>query len=268
MPVLVYGMVRAGHPDPRDLPGVGGPAAPVRLVRSGQVAAAVSDVAGDTAGTESRDPDLAEVELRDTDAVGYLDVITALLPDGPVLPVRFGTVAPDDDSVRTEIIEPEHDLLTGRLDALDGLVEVKLDVVVDEDAGIRQAVAGDPHLRRLVERSQTNGALDVRIGLGEEISRALDARRGALTDRVLTDLGAVAVSHVVRLPDDVTVARYAFLVPAARLADVDDAVRRLRADLGDGYEIGYVGPLPAFDFIDSIEDAPGPQEPAHGRWGW
>lgn len=251
MPVLVYGLVRSGHPDPRNLPGVGEPPATVRLVRSGPVAAAVSDV--------------TDVELGDAEAVTYLDVLTALLRDGPVLPVRFGTVAPDEDAVRAEVVDPERDLLAGRLDELDGLVEVRLDVRVDEAAGIRRAIAENPQLRRLVDRARTSSALDIRLGLGEEISRALDARRGVLADRIVETLGDLAVAHVVRLPDDVTLASHAFLVPAARLNDVDEAVQRLRAELGADYDIEYVGPLPAFDFI---EGEPRQPEPAQGRWGW
>ncbi|NJC68329.1 GvpL/GvpF family gas vesicle protein [Planosporangium thailandense] len=251
MLVLVYGLVRSGHPDPQGLAGAGEPPATVRLVRSGPVAAAVSDV--------------ADVELGDAEAVGYLDVLVGLLRDGPVLPVRFGTVAPDEDAVRTEIVDPERDLLADRLDALDGLVEVRLDVRVDEEAGIRRVVAESPQLRRLVDRARTGGALDARIGLGEEISRALDAHRGVLADRVVQMLADLAVSHAVRLPDDVTLASHAFLVPAARLAEVDGAVQRLRADLGADYGIEYVGPLPAFDFIDGEPRRP---EPAQGRWGW
>lgn len=252
MPVYVYGLVRSVHPDPRDLTGAGESPTEVRLVRSGPIAAAVSDV-----------PD---TELRETDAVAYLDVLTALLRDGPVLPVRFGTVAPDEAAVRDEILDPDADLLAGRLDELDGFVEVKLEVSADEDAEIGHALTDSPSLRHLIDQARRNGnALDVRIGIGEEIGRALDARRAVLTDRIVQALGHLAVSHLVRLPEDVTLANHAFLVHADQLADFDEAVQQVRADLGDHYDIEYVGPLPAFDFIEGEIK---PQEASSGRWSW
>ncbi|GAA1811799.1 GvpL/GvpF family gas vesicle protein [Planosporangium flavigriseum] len=243
MAVQVYGLVRAEHPDP--------PAA-VRLVRSGPVAAAVSD--------------LADTELHETDAIAYLDVLTALLRDGPVLPVRFGTVAPDEAAVREEILDPDADLVAGRLAELDGLVEVRLEVSADEEAEIREVLAAAPRLRDLMEQGRRNGqSLDLRIGIGEEISHALDARRSELSDRIVEVLAPLAASHVVSLPDDVTQASFAFLVRADRLADFDDLVEQVRADLGENYGIEYAGPLPAFDFIAG--ELPQP-EAGTGRWSW
>ncbi|HEV7896613.1 MAG TPA: GvpL/GvpF family gas vesicle protein [Planosporangium sp.] len=252
MPVQVYGLVRSGHPDPRDLTGAGEPPTAVRLVRSGLVAAAVSDV--------------ADTEMRETDAVAYLDVLTALLGGGPVLPVRFGTVAPDEDAVREEILDPDVDFLARRLDELDGLVEVKLEVSADEDAEIRHVLTDSPSLRQLVDEARgTSNVLNARIGVGEEISRALDGRRGEISSRIVEILGHLAVSYVVRLPDDVTLASHAFLVRAERLADFDEVVEQLRVDLGEHYDIEYVGPLPAFDFVEDGMRLP---ETSSRRWSW
>ncbi|GII20526.1 GvpL/GvpF family gas vesicle protein [Planosporangium mesophilum] len=253
MPVQVYGLVRAGHPDPRDLTGVGEPPAAVRLVRSGEVAAVVSDATA--------------TELHETDAVAYLDVLTALLRDGPVLPVRFGTVAPDEDAVREEILDPDAEFVAGRLDELDGLVELRVEVSADEEAEIRRVVADSPRLRDLVARARGNGqALDLRIGIGEEISHALDARRAEINDRIVDRLGPLAVSYGVRLSDDVTRSSHAFLVAAERLRDFDEALEQVRAELGEDYDLEYVGPIPAFDFIGG-EIRPPSEAPA-GRWSW
>jgi hypothetical protein len=252
MPVQVYGLVRPGHPVPRGLTGAGQPLTTVRLVRSGPVAAAVSDV--------------ADIEIDETDAVAYLDVLTALLREGPVLPVRFGTVAPDEDAVCEEILDPDAAFVAGRLDELDGLVEVKLEVSAEEDAEIRHLLADSSSLRQLMQQARRNGnALNLRIGIGEEISHALDVRRGEISNRIVEILSPLTVSHVVRLPDDVRRSSHAFLVDAERLVDFDDLVQQVRADLGENYDIEYVGPLPAFDFIGSELRQP---EASSGRWSW
>jgi hypothetical protein len=65
----------------------------------------------------------------------------------------------------------------------------------------------------------------------------VDARRGEISNRIVESLGDLAVSYVIRLPDDVTLSSHAFLVRAERLAGFDEAVQRIRADLGEHYAI-------------------------------
>lgn len=112
---FVYGVVRAGHPEPQ-LAGVAG--APVELVRSGDLAAAVSD-----------SPE--GLVLHDEDAFVQLDVLIGLLADGPVLPVRFGTVVEDDEAVCADVLgDPS---LAGALESLADVVELHVDAAAGGD---------------------------------------------------------------------------------------------------------------------------------------
>src|SRR5256885_1493011 len=104
----VYGVVRAGHP-PISSKGVGKPPVDTRLVRSGPLAAAVSDV----------DDDFL---VEENDARAHVHVLIDLLAGGPVIPIRLGTVAPDDDAVRAEVLDAARQDLVDCLEALDGKV--------------------------------------------------------------------------------------------------------------------------------------------------
>jgi hypothetical protein len=119
----VYGVVRPGHPT--RIRGIDG--ASVEVVACGPVAAAVSDL---------------ERELAPEDAHAHLDVLIGLLDDGPVLPVRFGTAAPDDDAVRAEVLAPSAQLAP-RLDALDGMVELHVDAPDGVDLTALRALSAD-----------------------------------------------------------------------------------------------------------------------------
>ena len=112
---FVYGVLQARHPQPQ-LAGIAG--APIDLVRSGDLAAAVSDA-----------PD--GLVLRDEDAFVHLDVLVALLADGPVLPVRFGTVVDDDDAVCEGVLGDA--ALAGELEALADAVELHVDATAAGD---------------------------------------------------------------------------------------------------------------------------------------
>lgn len=94
MTLQLYGVVRARHPR---VP---------RRVGWEDLAMVVGDV-----------PD-------EPDPAAHLVAVSALVEHGPVLPVRFGTMAADEETVRTEILAPAAERFRADLDRLDGLAEV------------------------------------------------------------------------------------------------------------------------------------------------
>ncbi len=94
MTLRLLGVVRAGHPRA------------LRLVSWEDLAMVVGDADGDL------------------DPASHLVTVSELVRHGPVLPVRFGTVAADEDAVRTEVLAPSAEVFRADLDRLDGLAEV------------------------------------------------------------------------------------------------------------------------------------------------
>src|SRR3954466_11050455 len=82
--LVVYGIVRADHPG---VAGKGVHGEAVFLVRSGALAAVVSEVGG-------------ELLARRRDVEAHLGVLEGALRDGDVLPFRFGTVVDNDWRMR------------------------------------------------------------------------------------------------------------------------------------------------------------------------
>lgn len=249
MALLVYGVIRSRRPDPHGAPAPGAATANVRLVGSGELAAVVREMPDDAVPRED------DVNL-------YLDALIALLRGGPVLPIRFGTLAPGDDAVR-ELLDTAAEDLAHRLDVLDGLVEVRLQITADLDAELRALVEASPELARARPEQ-----IDDRIAQGEQISAGLAGRRDELAELVLARLQPHAVACTTIHPQDATEVRHAYLIRAEALAELDAAVRELSDDLGDGYAIEYAGPLPAFEFTDLPDEAPPPDAPEPSRWGW
>ncbi|MGO4754130.1 GvpL/GvpF family gas vesicle protein, partial [Streptomyces sp. 2MCAF27] len=92
--VYVYGVVRAAHPVPPGRTGVGADPAPVRTLRAGELAAVVSDA-----------PPGLRAKRRDL--LAHQDLALSLAADGPVLPMRFGMIAPDEEAVRSQLAASE-----------------------------------------------------------------------------------------------------------------------------------------------------------------
>ena len=252
--LYIYGITRADRAAP-SVDGLGDPPEAVRLVESAPLAAAVSDL-----------PD--GYVLHDEDARAHLKVLIELLHDGPVLPVRMGTVTPSEDVLRSEVLDASSPELVDRLDALDGFVELHVDADDDESQSIRivAAAAGI--------RGSGAMALDERIQLGGQIADLLvDYRRQVAAEIVarLRPLAARDVSRItVRSAED-PLLRWAFLVRRDDLPRFDEAVvdiRRAHSDLA----IRYAGPLPPSHFADwqpgSQRCTPTDSFQATGAWGW
>jgi hypothetical protein len=248
--LLVHGILRAQD---ADLDGVRVPdGLRPRAVTAGAVAAVVSPA-----------PDR---ELAPEDAAPHLDLLVAVVAAGlPVLPVAFGTVAPDDDAVRDEVLAAESDVLERRLDAVADVVELRLDLAFDTDASVAAARAADPGLRRMAEQLRAGAGLSEKLALGEATAMRVAEHQDALVERWTAELEELAERSAV-LHGDEQLRRIAYLVRRDRLDEADRSVSRAQEGLGDQARIEYVGPLPVYSFLDDLSSRPAP-EPS-SRWGW
>lgn len=245
MPLQVIGVVRQGHPPVK--------AVGVQLVESGPLAAAVLGID-------------ADAELTEEDAARHLDLLILLLRGGPVLPLAFGTVSPDEEAVRTEVLDPAADELRQRLDAVDGLVEVRLEIFFDERSVLREVMQDDPRLQQLAADTRDGqSALDTRIALGQAVSGRLSEWRQAQSTRLLPTLAAAAQDVVELASREPLQQRWAFLVRTDALEALDEAVGKIRTALGTTAAMEYVGPLPVYSFLGEPQVEPVPRRSA---WGW
>jgi hypothetical protein len=250
MPLEVIGVVRRGHPPISA--GAGGDSLGVRLVESGALAAAVTDLDEDA-------------ELTEEDATRHLDLLIMLLRDGPVLPLAFGTVSPDEDAVRREVLDAAAGDLEERLDGVEGLVEARLEIFFDESSALREVMAEDPQLRGLAAEARSGNALDTRIALGEAVSSRLLEWRQGRADELLPALAQVAEDVAELESHEPLQQRWAFLVRTDALEALDEAVGKIRSSVGKAAAMEYVGPLPVYSFLSQPRVEPTQQRSA---WGW
>jgi hypothetical protein len=219
--LLVHGVVRAD--DASESEGATHARfARTRVVVAPGVGALVSDAPG---------------ELSEDDAVAHLELLAATVATIPILPVPFGTVAPDEAAVRDEVLLPAAEDLLQRLDAVADLVELRVDFRFDEEASLRAVAQGDSDIRRLAERSRAPGAgLVERMALGEAVAARLAHYHAALAEEWAQRLGETA-ERSQALRADERVMRTAFLVRRDRIAEHDRAVAQLRAQIADSAEV-------------------------------
>ncbi|MFC5954842.1 GvpL/GvpF family gas vesicle protein [Streptomyces pratens] len=243
MSTYVYGIIASTHPAvPEHLSGVG--EGPLRVLKAGDLAAVVSDA-----------PEGLRPKRREL--LAHQNVLGEVGAEGCVLPMRFGSVAPDDESV-TDVLTERAEHYKERLQALDGRVEYNVKANHVEEAVLHHVMAGNPEVRALAEanRNSGGGSYDDKIRLGEMVAgavRAQEAEDGAAVQRALE---AAADSVSVGPESTGWLANVSFLVERDAAADFMAVVDRVREDMPH-LEVRLNGPLPPYSFVE-----PGPAEPA------
>ncbi|GGV60890.1 GvpL/GvpF family gas vesicle protein [Streptomyces massasporeus] len=245
MSTYVYGIAASSHPGlPEGMSGVGDPPRPVRILREGDLVAVVSEA-----------PDGLRPKRKEL--LAHQNVLSEAGAAGCVLPMRFGSVAPDDNSI-TAVLAERAEHYKERLQALDNRVEYNVKANHVEEAVLHQVMAESPDIRGLAEanRQAGGGSYDDKIRLGELVAAAVKAKEaddGAAVQRAL----ASAADDVSAGPESTGwLANVSFLVDRDSAESFLAAVEQLRNDMPH-LEVRVNGPLPPYSFVE-----PGPAEPA------
>ncbi|KOX25480.1 MULTISPECIES: GvpL/GvpF family gas vesicle protein [unclassified Streptomyces] len=238
MSTYVYGIAPADRELPDAIEGIGDPPLPVRAVRGGDLVALCSDA-----------PPEPKAERRDL--LAHQHVVIEAAKDGPVLPLRFGGISPDDATVAA-ILEQHHDLYVERLEALAGKDEFNLKVHHDEEAVLHAVLADDPELvaRHAADRTPDEGSHGERTPFGELVARAVADRERAdvaLVERTLSPYAAATV-HGPR--EAGRLANLSFLVERERRDEFLEAVRALHRE-HEHLREQVTGPLPPYSFVQA-----------------
>lgn len=182
--------------------------------------------------------------------VAHQRVLEAVMGQFTVLPVRFGTVLPDESAIR-RLLEQGHTLFSCKLDEFSGYCQMEV-VVTWRLADVLREIAADEGIIRAKQQAATQPpphAEDARIAVGRMVKAALDQRRIELRDRLLPRLRDVAVDLVVNvLLDDSMVLNVALLLDPAGPKALDHRLAELDREFQGLLDFRCVGPLPPYSF--------------------
>jgi len=230
----VFGIVDAGArlSTPLDIPLAAG----LRLVEHDAVAAVVS--------TPPADRPLG----RASDLLDHDRLLADLVVSGTaVLPMRFGTVLPDDETVAAELLAPRQEDLRHQLEYVRGKVQFTVKARYEQEAALREVLAERPDIAAL--RGGDDAGFHQRLQLGERVVGALEKLRATDAPALLEELGGGPDhrEHPPAAPDDVV--HVAYLIAAN---ESDGFVRRVEEagrQRAGRIRIRLMGPSPAYDFV-------------------
>ncbi|MFD4899267.1 GvpL/GvpF family gas vesicle protein [Streptomyces sp. NPDC058411] len=234
--VYVYAIIPAGAALPAGTVGVGSPPAALRLAGDGRVTAVVSEAP-------------PQLRARRRDLMAHQDVLLRLSASGPVLPMRFGVVAPDEASVTAQLAGAETEHLA-TLRHLGRGVELNVKALPAQDS-LAAVVAEEKNVRRLREEVRRRPGYEANVRLGEAVATALSRRAAEAGNTLLHRLTPLARA-VAPGPE---VHGCAFNVSFLVDRDESDAFRATVRKFADRHrdlaEIRVAGPLPCYSFVSS-----------------
>ncbi|MFJ3706731.1 MULTISPECIES: GvpL/GvpF family gas vesicle protein [unclassified Streptomyces] len=238
--IYVYGIVGSSHVLPPTVRGVGEPPAEIRLLPAGELAVVVSET----------HPGL---RARRRDLLAHQGLLLALAEAGPVLPMRFGVVAPDEATVLrdVEVRENEH---SGVLERLDSRIEMNVKVMPVQD-NLEALVREDPVVRRIREETRRHPGYEANVRLGEAVASGLRRRAAVAAARLPVEFAEIADDMRPGPEVEGCVLNTSFLVPRRLEERFRTVAEQFAADHLDRLELRLTGPLPCYSFVGS-ESAP------------
>jgi hypothetical protein len=109
--IYVYGIVPGDVKLNAGVHGVGDPPGEIRLVRSGDLAALISEI------------DVTRPLGTPDDLQAHEEILDAVVAEAPILPFRFGGALASEDAVVEELLEPNHDAFAAALSELEDRAE-------------------------------------------------------------------------------------------------------------------------------------------------
>ena len=185
----VYGILPGDAELTEEVYGVGD--REVRLVRSGELAALVSEV------------DLAEPLGTPRDFQAHEKLLDSMITGAPVLPLRFGAVLTGEDAVVEELLDPHHDEFVEALEDLEGQLEYVVKGRYVERAMLQEILSGNSEaaaLRAKIRGKDPDATREERIRLGEIINNVVAAMRHEDTGSLLSRLEGLCTASFVRDP--------------------------------------------------------------------
>lgn len=237
--VYVYGIVPADVEAEEDAIGVA--EGSVTIVKHGDIAALVSEI--------SVDRPLGKPE----DLQAHAHLLDGTSRVAPVLPLRFGAVMTDEESVEKELLAAHAEEFAAALQELEGRAQYVVKGRYVEKTILREVIDESEQAAKLLDaiRDQPEETTrDARMALGEIVSNAIVAKRENDTRKVLEVLGSLSDSVNVREPThEEEAAQVAVLFEVARQEELEKAVGELADQWRSRVEMRLLGPIAAYDFV-------------------
>ena len=182
-------------------------------------------------------------------------VIEEVMKTHTVLPVRFATIAENEEKVRL-ILEREYHRFIDLLRTMEGKKELGLKIMFKEDLVYKEILDNYDDIKALKEKIALllpEKSYYQRMEIGRMVEAALQKEKESHREDALSRLSPL--SEQVKTNNtygDMMIVNAAFLVTKEKEKEFDMEVQGLADRFGDKARFKYVGTLPPFNFVNLV----------------
>jgi len=168
-----------------------------------------------------------------------------------VVPMKFGTVAHDEEEAR-RILKEGHPRFKEALKRMRGRIELDVAAFWDDLQAILREIGEQEEIRQFREAIASrphHETLEERVQIGKMVKAALEKKKGEVAAELLDAFKGLACdvrSH--DLLDDSMIINAAFLIEEDREGEFSERLNWLNDKYDEGVNFRCVGPLPPYSF--------------------
>lgn len=183
--------------------------------------------------------------------------IEEVMKDYAVLPVRFCTIAEDEEKVR-KILETDREIFKELLNKMKDKKELGIKAIFKEGAVYQQILEKYEDIRRCKEAIASKSPSETyyqRMAIGKMVEEALEKEKEIFKADILGALLPLAVEVKVNSNyGERMILNSAFLVERQKEQEFDQKIRVLDNRYSDKVQFKYVGVVPPFNFVNLVID--------------
>jgi hypothetical protein len=186
--------------------------------------------------------------------IAHQKVLEEVLVSHPLLPVRFGTVAQNEEIVKKFLLQERYAELRSMLHNVTGKVQMGLKVLwTDMKTVYQEIVEENPQIKNLKKKLESKPAETIHyemIDLGQMVNQALLRKKEKQKEMVLKPLQKIALETKESfLYGDQMFVNADFLISRSSLDDFNAKVNELGEFFNEQALFKYIGPLPPYNFV-------------------
>ncbi len=207
-----------------------------------EVGVVVSEFMGDT-----------EMPVRSSrkNLLTHQQINEEVLQQTTVLPLQFGVVL--SATQLDELITQKAYEIKQKLNELDGKIELSLKGIwKDMPMVFEQIVAQNPDIQQLKQQALTQGSNQtLLIEIGQRVERALQMLKEDRQQSILDKLLPLAHQYQIKeAQGEAMFASLVFLIERSKESEFDQTVQQIGERYQQEADFKYIGPSPAFHFVD------------------
>ena len=211
----------------------------------------------DLAAIVSRSPIVKYAVTREN-SLAHARVVEKAMEDGTVLPVRFCTIAENEEMIIEKVLINRYQELMDLLQGMAGKIELGVRARwTDLDAIFAEIVEENTAIKLLKEallhekNEQREYAGKVKIG--QLVQNALKEKRNRETTELLETLKPLSLAcKENQIYGDMNLVNAAFLISKEQESAFDSKMQELEKVYGERKKLKYVGPVAPYNFVEII----------------